>query len=282
MHETKSINHSLVTSIVGVMQCDSGVFKDLISAGGLDPERGEISDIDLSDVDLSGQDLSNLDLSEACFENTGLNQTDLRDAKVDQIEIQFSKDYTNAKIDQPLLKKIEATRIETVLLMPITDGDFSIRTQKCLEGEAINFFGQLVQLKERELLHIPNFGRKSLSELRKAFVSMELSFEMELPDNLQERFPRPKSPNFGFEEYMTERFGENYLYKSYFIKNLQEVRLCIGLRQIDFAARSNLSIDSIRKYEKQRTNFGIRGNLMCRLISVLGRFANDLEVTTNY
>lgn len=42
----------------------------------------------------------------------------------------------------------------------------SFRTRNCLKNCGINNMKQLLSLTERDLLYIPNFGRKSLNELR--------------------------------------------------------------------------------------------------------------------
>ncbi len=280
MRKTHSNTGDLVSGIFGVMQSESYEFKDLIAASGLVAEAGEISDIDLSGVDLSGQDLSDLDLGEACFEDTKLDRTNLLGAKIDPIEIQFSQDYKKAEIGQSVLTEIDSARLETILSTKIADIDLRIRTLNSLKLCELVFVGELIQLNEWELLHIPYFGRKCLKELQEVFDAMGLSFGMKLPESLQTRFPRPKSPDFGAEAYMIERFGQDFRNKSYFIKNLREVRVRADLRQTDLASRANISINTVRKYEKERSKFGLSEYYAVSIIKALGRFANLLEITT--
>lgn len=280
MRKTHSNTGDLVSGIFGVMQSESYEFKDIIAASGLDAEAGEISDIDLSGVDLSDQDLSNLDLGEACFEDTKLERTNLLGTKIDPIEIQFSEDYKKAELGKSVLTQIESARFETILSTKIADIDLSIRANNSLGLQDLLCFGEIVHLRDWELLQIPNFGRKCLKELQEVFEALGLSFGMKLPESLQTRFPRPKSPAFGAEAYMIERFGQDFRNKSYFIKNLREVRVRADLRQHDLASLASISINSVRKYEKERSTFGLSEYYAVSIIKALGRFANLLEITT--
>lgn len=61
----------------------------------------------------------------------------------------------------------------------IEELDFSVRTYNCLKKENINTIGELVQLKEKDLLEIRNLGTKSLSEIREKLTERGLQLTEE-------------------------------------------------------------------------------------------------------
>jgi DNA-directed RNA polymerase subunit alpha len=76
------------------------------------------------------------------------------------------------------------------LLKPIDDLELSVRSANCLKADNIRYTGDLVQKTEQDLLKTPNFGKKSLNEIKEVLASMGLSLGMKLdnwpPDNLPE------------------------------------------------------------------------------------------------
>jgi DNA-directed RNA polymerase subunit alpha len=68
--------------------------------------------------------------------------------------------------------------------------DLTVRSANCLRNENIYYVGDLVQRTEQEMLRTPNFGKKSLNEIREVLKQMELSFGMSIdwwpPENLEE------------------------------------------------------------------------------------------------
>jgi DNA-directed RNA polymerase subunit alpha len=60
-----------------------------------------------------------------------------------------------------------ATRLADV---PIEDLDLSVRALNCLKANEITKVGQLVALREEDLLSLRNFGRKSLDEIKEKLV----------------------------------------------------------------------------------------------------------------
>ena len=50
----------------------------------------------------------------------------------------------------------------------ILELDLTVRAQNCLKNEGIKTLGELSMKSDGELLHIPNFGRKSLYDLKEA------------------------------------------------------------------------------------------------------------------
>ena len=67
------------------------------------------------------------------------------------------------------------------LLMRVEALDLSVRSQNCLKNDNIIYVGDLVTKSEFDMLRTPNFGRKSLTEMKEVLARMNLSFDMEIP-----------------------------------------------------------------------------------------------------
>lgn len=76
------------------------------------------------------------------------------------------------------------------LLRKVDELELSVRSANCLKNENIFYIGDLVQKSEGEMLKTPNFGRKSLNEIKEVLVQMGLSFGMSIqnwpPENIEE------------------------------------------------------------------------------------------------
>jgi len=70
--------------------------------------------------------------------------------------------------------------IVDVLAQPIDHLDLSVRSMNCLKSDNIFRVGDLVQRTEQEMLRTPNFGRKSLTEIKEVLENMGLSLGMKL------------------------------------------------------------------------------------------------------
>lgn len=68
------------------------------------------------------------------------------------------------------------------LLKKVDELELSVRSANCLKNENIFYLGDLVQRTEADMLRTPNFGRKSLNEIKALLTSMDLSFGMQIPD----------------------------------------------------------------------------------------------------
>jgi DNA-directed RNA polymerase subunit alpha len=66
------------------------------------------------------------------------------------------------------------------LLKKIDDLELSVRSMNCLKGDNIVYIGDLVQKTEGEMLRTPNFGRKSLNEIKEVLSQMDLCLGMQV------------------------------------------------------------------------------------------------------
>ncbi|WCL55788.1 DNA-directed RNA polymerase subunit alpha [Gimibacter soli] len=80
--------------------------------------------------------------------------------------------------------------INRQLLRKVDELELSVRSANCLKNDNIVYIGDLVQKTEAEMLRTPNFGRKSLNEIKEVLASMGLRLGMELPawppENIEE------------------------------------------------------------------------------------------------
>ena len=76
------------------------------------------------------------------------------------------------------------------LLRKVDELELSVRSMNCLKNDNIIYIGDLVQKTEPEMLRTPNFGRKSLNEIKEVLSAMSLYLGMEVPnwppDNIAE------------------------------------------------------------------------------------------------
>ena len=67
-----------------------------------------------------------------------------------------------------------------LLLRPVDDLELTVRAANCLKAEHIYYIGDLIQRTENELLKTPNFGKKSLTEIKDVLATHGLSLGMKL------------------------------------------------------------------------------------------------------
>lgn len=76
------------------------------------------------------------------------------------------------------------------LLRKVDELELSVRSANCLKNDNIIYIGDLVQKTESEMLRTPNFGRKSLNEIKEVLIQMGLNLGMEIPgwppENIEE------------------------------------------------------------------------------------------------
>tara|TARA_Y100000748_G_C15431808_1_gene463555 strand:- start:100 stop:1134 length:1035 start_codon:yes stop_codon:yes gene_type:complete len=86
------------------------------------------------------------------------------------------------------------------LLKRVEELELSVRSMNCLKNDNIIYIGDLVQKTEPEMLRTPNFGRKSLNEIKEVLNSMSLYLGMEIPnwppDNIAELSRKLEENNY--------------------------------------------------------------------------------------
>jgi DNA-directed RNA polymerase subunit alpha len=84
------------------------------------------------------------------------------------------------------------------LLRKVDELELSVRSANCLKNDNIVYIGDLVQKSEQEMLRTPNFGRKSLNEIKEVLAAMGLSLGMVVPgwppENIEELARRAEEP----------------------------------------------------------------------------------------
>ena len=80
------------------------------------------------------------------------------------------------------------------LLKKVDELELSVRSANCLKNDNTVYIGDLVQQTQAEMLRTPNFGRKSLNEIKEVLAKMGIHLGMETPgwppENIEELIKR--------------------------------------------------------------------------------------------
>jgi len=68
----------------------------------------------------------------------------------------------------------EDLEFNPLLLKKVDELELSVRSANCLKNDNIVYIGDLIQKTEAEMLRTPNFGRKSLNEIKEVLTGMGL------------------------------------------------------------------------------------------------------------
>ncbi len=104
----------------------------------------------------------------------------------DQLQsfISFEEVKEHEEIEEEVLK------FDRNLLRKVDELELSVRSQNCLKNDNIVYIGDLVRKTESEMLKTPNFGRKSLNEIKEVLANMGLRFGMDVdgwpPENIED------------------------------------------------------------------------------------------------
>jgi DNA-directed RNA polymerase subunit alpha len=84
------------------------------------------------------------------------------------------------------------------LLRMVDDLELSVRSANCLKNDNIVYIGDLVQKTDVEMLRTPNFGRKSLNEIKEVLSQMNLHLGMKNlnwpPNDIEELAKKLEDP----------------------------------------------------------------------------------------
>ncbi len=104
--------------------------------------------------------------------------------------------------EEPSVREVEERPSEPPfnrnLLRKVDELELSVRSANCLKNDNIVYIGDLVQKSEAEMLRTPNFGRKSLNEIKEVLSQMGLHLGMEIPtwppENIEEMVKKLEEP----------------------------------------------------------------------------------------
>ena len=99
---------------------------------------------------------------------------------------------------QPVQEDEDALPFSPYLLKKVDELELSVRSANCLKNDNIVYIGDLVQKTESEMLKTPNFGRKSLNEIKEVLENMSLKFGMDVaewpPENIEDLARKYEEP----------------------------------------------------------------------------------------
>jgi len=105
----------------------------------------------------------------------------------DQLEIFVNFEEPRKEVVQ---ESIPDLAFNPALLKKVDELELSVRSANCLKNDNIVYIGDLIQKTEAEMLRTPNFGRKSLNEIKEVLAQMGLHLGMEVtgwpPENIEE------------------------------------------------------------------------------------------------
>ena len=110
-------------------------------------------------------------------------------ARILQDQLQLFINFEEPR-EEPVQFETQRPRINRNLLRKVDELELSVRSANCLKNDNIIYIGDLVQKTESEMLRTPNFGRKSLNEIKEVLTQMGLHLGMEVsewpPENIDD------------------------------------------------------------------------------------------------
>lgn len=83
---------------------------------------------------------------------------------------------------KPVVEEPDPLGFNPALLRRVDDMELSVRASNCMRHENIIYIGDLVTRSEAALMRVPNFGRKSLNEIKVTLATMGLNLGMEVAE----------------------------------------------------------------------------------------------------
>ena len=97
----------------------------------------------------------------------------------DQLSIFINFEEPKKPVEETKHPELE---FNAALLKKVDELELSVRSANCLKNDNIVYIGDLIQKTEAEMLRTPNFGRKSLNEIKEVLATMGLHLGMEVPN----------------------------------------------------------------------------------------------------
>lgn len=99
-------------------------------------------------------------------------------ARIIQDQMSFFINFEEPDIEKRR-KSVPELSFNRSFLLKVDELELSVRSANCLKNDNIFYIGDLVQKTEGEMLRTPNFGRKSLNEIKMVLNQMGLRLGME-------------------------------------------------------------------------------------------------------
>ncbi len=119
-------------------------------------------------------------------------------ARILQDQLQLFVNFDEPKAAHPVEAIDDELEFNRNLLRKVDELELSVRSANCLKNDNIVYIGDLVQKTEAEMLRTPNFGRKSLNEIKEVLSQMGLHLGMEIPawppENIEDLANRLEEP----------------------------------------------------------------------------------------
>ena len=120
-------------------------------------------------------------------------------AKILQDQLSLFINFDDMPIHEPL-EESSGPKWNPHLFRKVDELELSVRSANCLKNDDIVYIGDLVQKTEAEMLKTPNFGRKSLNEIKEVLDEMDLSLGLVLegwpPENIEDLSKQFEDENF--------------------------------------------------------------------------------------
>ena len=101
---------------------------------------------------------------------------------MDHLSLFIAVDHKGKILEEEREEKKEEFPLNEHLDKSVEELELSVRSYNCLEAAGIKTIRQLVQKTEAEMLKYRNFGKKSLSEIKRVLAEMGLSLNMKLEE----------------------------------------------------------------------------------------------------
>jgi len=102
-------------------------------------------------------------------------------ARILQDQLGLFVNFDEPQKEQPT-EAVTELAFNPALLKKVDELELSVRSANCLKNDNIVYIGDLIQKTEAEMLRTPNFGRKSLNEIKEVLAAMGLHLGMEVAD----------------------------------------------------------------------------------------------------
>jgi DNA-directed RNA polymerase subunit alpha len=102
-------------------------------------------------------------------------------ARILQDQLQLFINFEEPQVEERKEERPEP-EFNRNLLRKVDELELSVRSANCLKNDNIVYIGDLIQKTEAEMLRTPNFGRKSLNEIKEVLAQLGLHLGMEVPN----------------------------------------------------------------------------------------------------